>query len=111
MPVHYVYLFLSVLAEAAGYAALNASASFTRLWPSLLVVAGFGASFYFITLALKTLPLGIAYALASGLGIVVVALAGIVLFSQRLDPAALLGLTLIIAGIAVIHLFSRVAVH
>lgn len=111
MPTHYVYLFASVIAEAIGYSALNASAQLSKLWPTLLVIAGFGGSFYFLTLALKTLPVGITYALASGLGIVVVALSGIVVFGQRLDLGAVLGLALILAGIVVINLFSDIALH
>lgn len=111
MPNHYLYLIASVIAETVGYSALNASAQFTRLWPSLLVIAGLGGSFYFLTLALKYMPLGITYALASGLGIVVVALAGIVFFGQRLDLAAAIGLALIIAGIVVINALSDFAVH
>lgn len=111
MPVAYVYLVISVLAEAVAYSALNASAQFSRFWPSLLVIAGFGGSFYFLTLALKSLPLGLTYALASGLGIIVVALAGVVLFSQRLDAAAVIGFALIVAGIVVINLYSGISVH
>lgn len=111
MPIHYVYLFVSVVAEAVGYAALNASAQFTRLWPSLLVIGGFAGSFYFLTLALKYLPLGITYALASGLGIIVVSLAGVIVFGQRLDLGAVIGLGLIIAGMVVINAFSDFAVH
>ena len=111
MPIHYIYLAASVIAEALGYAALNASAQFTRLWPTLLVIAGLGSSFYFLTLALKYMPLGITYALASGLGIVVVALAGIVFFGQRLDMPAVVGLALIMSGIVVINALSDVAVH
>ncbi len=111
MPVHYIYLAASVIAEAIGYSALQASAQFTRFWPSLLVIAGMGGSFYFLTLALKYMPLGITYALASGLGIVVVALAGIFVFGQRLDLAAVVGLGLIIAGMVVINALSEFAVH
>ncbi|WP_227270381.1 DMT family transporter [Roseobacter weihaiensis] len=111
MPAHYLYLIASVIAEAIGYSALNASAQFTKFWPSLLVIAGLGGSFYFLTLALKYMPLGITYALASGLGIIVVALAGIVIFGQRLDLAAGIGLGLIIAGIVVINALSDFAVH
>ncbi|MDX8349248.1 multidrug efflux SMR transporter [Cognatiyoonia sp. IB215446] len=111
MPVHYLYLIASVIAEAIGYAALNASEQFTRLWPSLLVVAGLGGSFYFLTLALEHMPLGITYALASGLGIIVVSLAGVIVFGQQLDLAAIVGLTLIIAGIVVINALSDFAVH
>lgn len=111
MPTHYLYLVASVLAEAVGYSALNASAQFSKLWPSLLVIAGFFGSFYFLTLALQVMPLGITYALASGLGILVVALAGVVLFGQQLDLAAVIGLTLIIAGMVVINALSDFAVH
>ncbi|MEM1065281.1 MAG: multidrug efflux SMR transporter [Pseudomonadota bacterium] len=111
MPAHYIYLVASVIAEAIGYSALQASAQFSRLWPSLLVIAGMGSSFYFLTLALKYMPLGITYALASGLGIVVVALAGIFVFGQRLDFAAIVGLGLIIAGMVVINALSDFAVH
>lgn len=111
MPTHYLYLLASVIAEAVGYSALNASAQFTRLWPTLLVIMGLGGSFYFLTLALKYMPLGITYALASGLGIIVVALAGILVFGQRLDLAAVVGLALIIAGMVVINALSDFAVH
>lgn len=111
MPTHYIYLIASVIAEAVGYSALNASAQFTKFWPSLLVIAGLGGSFYFLTLALNYMPLGITYAMASGLGIIVVALAGIVVFEQRLDLAAGVGLALIVAGIVVINALSDFAVH
>lgn len=111
LPTHYLYLVASVIAEAVGYSALNTSAQFTKFWPSLLVIAGLGSSFYFLTLALEYMPLGVTYALASGLGIIVVALAGIVIFGQQLDLAAGIGLALIIAGIVVINAFSDFAVH
>ncbi len=111
MPTHYLYLIASVIAEAIGYSALNASAQFTKIGPSLLVIAGLGGSFYFLTLALKYMPLGITYALASGLGIVVVALAGMLFFGQRLDLAAGIGLALIIAGIVVINALSDFTVY
>ena len=111
MPTHYIYLIASVIAEAIGYSALNASAQFTKLWPSLLVIAGLGGSFYFLTLALEYMPMGITYALASGLGIVVVALAGVLIFGQQLDLAAIIGLGLIMAGIVIINALSVFAVH
>ena len=111
LPAHYLYLLASVIAEAVGYAALQASAQFTKFWPSMIVIMGLGGSFYFLTLALNYMPLGITYALASGLGIVVVALAGVVMFGQRLDVAACAGLALIMAGIVVINAFSDVALH
>ena len=111
MPTPYVYLVASVITEAIGYSALNASAQFTRLWPSVLVIVGLGSSFYFLTLALKYMPLGITYAVASGLGVVFVAIAGVLVFGQRLDLAAIVGLALIIAGIVIINALSDFAVH
>ncbi|RMA43924.1 DMT family transporter [Rhodophyticola porphyridii] len=111
MPTHYFYLIASVLAEAIGYSALNASAQFTRLWPSLIVIAGLGGSFYFLTLALKYMPLGITYALASGLGIIFVAGAGVLVFGQKLDGPAIVGLALIGAGIVVINALSDMTLH
>lgn len=111
MPTHYIYLIASVVAETLGYSALNASAQFTKFWPSMLVVVGFAGSFFFLTLTLKYMPLGITYALASGLGIIVVALAGFVIFGQRLDLGAGVGLALITAGIVVINTMSDFAVH
>ncbi|MCE8005707.1 multidrug efflux SMR transporter [Aestuariivita sp.] len=111
MPTHYIYLTASVIAETIGYSALNASAQFTKFWPSLLVILGMGGSFYFLTLTLKYMPLGITYALASGLGIVAVALVGVVVFGQRLDLAAVIGLALIIAGMGIINVLSDFSVH
>ena len=111
MPTHYIYLIASVIAEAIGYSALNASAQFTKLWPSHLDNAGLGGSYYFLTLALEYMPMGITYALASGLGIVVVALAGVLIFGQQLDLAAIIGLGLIMAGIVIINALSDFAVH
>ena len=111
MPTHYIYLLASVITEAIGYSALNASAQFSKFWPSMLVIAGLGSSFYFLSLALQSMPLGITYALASGLGIIFVAVAGIIFFGLRLDWAAVVGLTLIVAGIVVINALSDFAVH
>ncbi|MFV0512764.1 MAG: DMT family transporter [Jhaorihella sp.] len=111
MPVHYVYLVLAIVTETIGTTALQASQQFSRLWPSLLVVVAYGASFYFMSFALKAMPVGVVYAIWSGLGIVLIAAIGLVVFGQRLDLPAILGLLLIIAGILVIHLFSASAGH
>ncbi|MEO0939895.1 MAG: SMR family transporter [Pseudomonadota bacterium] len=111
MPIHYVYLLASVIAEAIGFAALNLDTPFRRLGPSLLIIAGFGGSFYFLTLTLNYMPVGITYAMSSALGILVVALAGLLLYGQRLDLAAVIGLGLIGAGIIVINAVSDFAVH
>lgn len=111
MPLHYVYLVLAVAAETIGTTALQASNQFTRVGPTLLVVLAYGVAFYFLGIALKYIPVGIAYALWSGLGIVLIALIGFAVFGQVLDLAAILGLGLIIAGIVVIQLFSTTATH
>lgn len=107
----YLYLLISVLFETFGSSCLQASQQFTRLWPSVGVAIGFAGAFWFFTLVLKELPLGITYALWSGIGIILITLSGRFIFGQKLDLPALLGLGLIITGILVIHLFSRTASH
>ena len=111
MPLHYVYLVIAVAAETIGTTALQASDQFTRLWPTVLVVFAYGFAFYFLGIALKYIPVGIAYALWSGLGIVLIAVIGFAVFGQVLDLAAILGLAMIIGGIVVIQLFSSSATH
>ncbi|HBG97232.1 MAG: QacE family quaternary ammonium compound efflux SMR transporter [Rhodobacteraceae bacterium] len=111
MPKAYLFLILAILAETIGTTALQASQQFTRLGPSILVVIGYGISFYLLALALKAIPVGVAYAIWSGLGIVFIAIIGLLVFGQRLDAAALGGMGLILAGILVIHLFSNTAPH
>lgn len=109
--MHYLHLFIAILCETIGTTALQASQQFTRLGPSILVVLGYGAAFYFMALTLRVMPVGIVYAIWSGLGIVLIALIGLVVFGQKLDLPALLGLGLIISGILVIHLFSQASTH
>lgn len=111
MPVHYVYLLLAVVAETIGTSALQASQQFTRFWPSALVIVAYALSFYMLSMTLRSMPVGLMYALWSGLGILLIALIGWLVFGQRLDPAAMLGMGLIIAGIVVIHLFSNSSLH
>ena len=107
----YIALAIAVLAETIGTTALQASQQFSRLIPSTVVVVAYALSFYFMAIALKTLPVGIVYALWSGLGIILIAGIGFVVFGQKLDTGAVLGLGLIIAGIGVIHLFSDATAH
>jgi len=109
--MHYIYLFFAVLAETIGTSALQASQQFTRLWPSVTVVIAYALSFYLLSLTLKFMPVGVVYALWSGLGIVFIAIIGFAVFGQRLDSPAVLGLALIIAGIMVIQLFSNATPH
>jgi len=111
MPAHYLYLILAVAAETVGTTALQASQQFSRLIPSLLAVAGYAIAFYLLALTLRIMPVGIVYAIWSGLGIVFIALIGFVAFGQRLDLPAVLGLAMIIGGIAVINLFSGSTTH
>ena len=107
----YITLALAVLAETIGTAALQASQQFTRPLPSVVVVVAYALAFWLLAISLKTFPVGIAYALWSGLGIVFIALIGIFVFGQRLDLPAVLGMALILAGIVVINLFSKATAH
>ena len=107
----YLVLIFAVIAETIGTSALQASHQFTRFWPSVTVVVAYGISFALLAWVLKFMPVGIAYALWSGLGIVMIAGIGYAVFGQNLDLAAVLGLALIVAGIAVINLFSASSTH
>ena len=107
----YALLGAAILAEVIGTSALTASEGFTRPLPSALTAVAYVAAFYALSLTLKTVPLGIAYGVWSGVGIVLVSAVGWVVYDQRLDAAALLGIGLILAGVLVIHLFSRSAGH
>lgn len=111
MPPHYLYLIAAVVMETIGTTALQASAQFSRFWPSALVVVAYGISFYLLALTLRFMPVGVVYAIWSGLGIVCIASIGFVIFGQKLDWPAVLGLAMIIGGILVIHLFSATTSH
>ncbi len=104
---HYLYLAIAIIAEVSGTLALRASESFSRLMPSLIVVIGYALAFYCLSLTLKTIPVGIAYAIWSGAGIVLIAAFGYVVFSENLDWPALLGIGLIVAGIALLSVVSN----
>ena len=107
----YLYLAIAIVSEVIGTSALKASNEFTRLVPSLITVAAFFCAFYFLSLCLRTIPVGIAYAIWSGVGIVLISLIALVLFDQKLDLPALGGMALIVAGVVVINLFSKSAAH
>ncbi len=111
MPKHYIFLLVAVLFEAVGTSSLQASAQFTKFWPTVFVAIGFAGAMYFMTLTLKYMPIGIVYALWSGLGIVIITAVGYFFFKQAVDAWALLGIALIIAGLLVINLLSRTATH
>ncbi|HHV66625.1 MAG TPA: QacE family quaternary ammonium compound efflux SMR transporter [Ochrobactrum intermedium] len=110
MPV-YAILAIAIVSEVIGTLSLKASEGFTRLGPSMIVIVAYGLAFYFLSLTLKSIPVGIAYAVWSGIGVTLVALIGWLLFGQKLDLAAVLGMGLIIAGFIVLNLFSSTAQH
>jgi small multidrug resistance pump len=107
----YFYLALAIVAETIATTALKATEQFTRFWPSLLVVLGYGTAFYCLTLVLRWIPVGVVYAIWSGLGIVLVAIAAAVVYRQVPDRPAVIGMALIIAGVVVINVFSKAAAH
>ncbi|MCT4559503.1 MAG: multidrug efflux SMR transporter [Pelagimonas sp.] len=109
--MQYLILAIAIVCETIGTAALQASVQFTKPLPSILVVVAYAAAFYFLAIVLKTMPVGIAYAIWSGLGIVLITLIGLVVFGQTLDLAAVIGLGLIIAGVIVIQVFSTTVSH
>ncbi len=109
--MYWLILAVAIVAEVIATSALKLSDGFTRLWPSLLVVVGYGTAIYLLSLTLKVIPVGIVYAIWSGVGIVLIAIAATLFLGQRLDAPAMLGMALIVSGVVVIHLFSRVSVH
>ena len=104
-------LAIAIIAEVIATSALKVSEGFTRLIPSLVVVVGYAIAFYGLALTLKTIPVGVAYAIWSGMGIVLVTLIGWFLFDQKLDPAAIIGMVLIVAGVVVMNVFSASSGH
>lgn len=107
----WLFLGAAIVAEVAATSGLKASEGFTKLWPSLLVIIGYTLAFYFLSQTLRVIPVGIAYAVWAGLGIVLIALAGWLVFGQKLDWPSLLGITLIITGVLVINIFSKTSVN
>ena len=107
----YLYLALAILAEMVATSALKASKEFTKLVPSVIVLAGYGLAFYFMTLVLRTIPIGITYAIWSGVGIVLIAIVGAIFYKEPPDLPAIVGMGLIISGVMVIHLFSKTVSH
>jgi small multidrug resistance pump len=111
MPAHFITLIVAVIFKTIGTTALQASQQFTKLGPSIIVVIAYAAAFYLLALTLKTMPVGIMYAIWSGSGIVLIAVIGWVVFRQTLDWPAVLGMALILAGIVIIQMFSKSATH
>ena len=106
-----IYLGIAIVGEVIATSFLRASAGFTQLVPSVVVVVGYGVTFYFFSLALQTIPVGIGYAIWSGVGIVLISIIAYFVYGQVLDLPALVGIGLILAGVLVINLFSQSATH
>ena len=104
---HWFFLSVAIVSEVIGTSALKASEGFTRLWPSLIVVGGYALALYLLSLTLKAIPVGVAYAVWAGVGIVLIALIGWLFFGQALDAPAIIGMGLIVAGVVVINVFSK----
>jgi small multidrug resistance pump len=102
----WLYLCIAIVAEVVGTSAMKASDGFSRFWPSLLTVVCYAVAFYLLSLTLRVIPMGVVYAIWSGVGIALIALVGVFVFDQRLDAPALIGIGLIAAGIIVMNVFS-----
>ncbi|MGB6067018.1 MAG: multidrug efflux SMR transporter [Desulfomonilaceae bacterium] len=109
--MQWLYLFIAIVSEVIATSALKAAEGFTRWIPSLLVVVGYASAFYFLSLTLRSIPLGVSYAIWSGVGVALVSLAGWVFYHQSLDAAALVGIALIIVGVVVLNFFSKAVPH
>jgi small multidrug resistance pump len=109
--MNWLYLGLAIVCEVIATSALKATEGFSRWQPSVLVLLGYCLAFYFLSLTLRSIPVGVAYAIWSGVGVVLVSVAGWFLYQQKLDTAALVGISLIVAGVVVLNLFSKTAVH
>ena len=109
--MHWLHLAAAIVAEVIATSFIKASAGFTKPLPSIVVVCGYGLAFFFLSLTLEKVPVGVAYAVWSGAGVTLIATIGWVFFGQKLDAAAILGMALIVAGVVVLNLFSKSAAH
>lgn len=107
----YLYLALAIVAEVTATSFLKRTAGFTRLWPTAITVAGYALAFFFLSLTLRAMPTGVAYAIWSGVGVVLIAAVAWLFQGQRLDSPALAGMVLIVAGVIVLNLFSKTVSH
>ena len=103
----WLYLTLAILSEVTATSFLKSSDGFTKFWPSVIVVVGYCLAFYFLSLTLDTIPIGVAYAVWSGVGIASIAIVSVIFFDQKIDTAAIIGMGLIIAGVVVLRVFSE----
>lgn len=108
---NWLFLAIAIISETIATSALKASDGFSRLWPSVAVVVGYGVAFYCLSLTLRSIPVGIAYAVWSGVGIMLISLVGWLVYGQKLDAPALAGMALIVAGVVVMNVFSKSSGH
>ena len=109
--MHYLYLTIAIAAEVVATSALKRTEQFTRLWPSVIVAVGYLVAFYFLTLVLNRMSVGVTYAIWSGLGVVLVTIVGAIVYREVPDAVAIVGMALIIAGVVLMNLFSKSVVH
>lgn len=109
--MNWFYLFIAIVAEVIATSSLKAAEGFTRLIPSIAVVAGYAIAFFFLSLTLRTIPIGIAYAVWSGVGLILICLVGWLFFRQNLDAAAIIGIGFIAVGVLILNLFSKSMPH
>jgi small multidrug resistance pump len=107
----WLLLSIAIIAEVFGTSFLKSSEGFTRFWPSVAVIVGYIVAFYFFSLSLKVIPVGIAYAIWAGIGVVLIALIGWIVFSQKLDTPAIIGISMILGGVVVLNVFSSSLTH
>ena len=107
----WVYLTLAIFSEVMATASLKSTEGFSKLWPSVIVLVGYSAAFYFLSLTLDTIPIGVAYAIWSGVGVAAITLVSIFVFDQKIDVAGFVGIGLIVAGVIILRLFSESAVE
>ena len=108
---NWFYLILAIISEVIATSSLKSTEGFTKLWPSIIVLLGYSAAFYFLSLTLDTIPIGIVYAIWSGVGIAAIAIVSVIFFDQKLDTASYIGMGLIIAGVVVLRLYSDASVE
>jgi small multidrug resistance pump len=109
--MNWIFLLIAIISEVIATSALKSSTGFTRLLPSTIVVVGYSSAFYFLSLTLKSIPVGVAYAVWSGIGIVLISIVGLFFYHQKLDQPAIVGIVLIITGVIIINVFSKTVGH
>tara|TARA_B100000614_G_C14279099_1_gene382711 strand:+ start:35 stop:367 length:333 start_codon:yes stop_codon:yes gene_type:complete len=108
---NWIFLILAIFSEVIGTSFLKSTEGFTKFWPSVIVLVGYSAAFYFLSLTLDSIPLGVVYAIWSGVGIAAIAIISVLFLDQKLDSATYIGIGLIIAGVVVLRLYSDATVE